>query len=81
MAATWQPQPDGLRDLVQCLKDAETGDSETQRAVLQVSACSPVPPGAVFSVAASLGDQGGRNLDEDRLGREKSSEQPRVYGS
>ena len=33
----WQPEPGGLAELVQCLKDAETGDSATQRAVLEVN--------------------------------------------
>ena len=35
-ATLWQPQPGGLQDLIQCLKDAESGDSATQRLVLEV---------------------------------------------
>ena len=35
-ATLWQPQPGGLEDLIQCLKDAESGDSSTQRLVLEV---------------------------------------------
>ena len=33
---SWQPQPGGLAELVQCLKDAENGDSATQKVVLEV---------------------------------------------
>jgi hypothetical protein len=32
----WQPEPNGLNDLLGCLKLADEGDSDTQRAVLQV---------------------------------------------
>lgn len=35
-ATGWHPEQGGLMDLVQCLKDAETGDSATQRVVLEV---------------------------------------------
>lgn len=34
--ATWQPEPNGLQDLLGCLKLADEGDSQTQRAVLEV---------------------------------------------
>jgi hypothetical protein len=39
MASTsWSPDPAGLQELLACFKQAETGDSATQRAVLQVCA-------------------------------------------
>ena len=34
--SSWSPQQTGLDDLLGCLRLAEAGDSDTQRAVLQV---------------------------------------------
>lgn len=36
-ANSWSPDPAGLQELLGCFKQAEVGDSATQRAVLQVS--------------------------------------------
>lgn len=35
-ANSWSPDPAGLQELLGCFKQAEVGDSATQRAVLQV---------------------------------------------
>lgn len=37
MAGSWQPQEDGLRQILQLLKESQSPDNATQRAVQQVS--------------------------------------------
>ena len=36
MAGSWQPQEDGLRQILQLLKESQSPDNATQRAVQQV---------------------------------------------
>lgn len=37
MALAWQPQEDGLREILKLLKESQSPDTATQRAVQQVS--------------------------------------------
>ena len=37
MAMSWQPEPNGLQQILQLLKESQSPDTETQRSVQQVS--------------------------------------------
>lgn len=39
MALAWQPQEEGLREILKLLKESQSPDTATQRAVQQVSFC------------------------------------------
>lgn len=40
MALAWQPQEEGLREILKLLKESQSPDTATQRAVQEVSLCS-----------------------------------------